>query len=329
MSNIRDVAKAANVSITTVSRILTNDSTLHVSDETRKNVHDVIQKLNYQYKPKKPQINIGCILSLTYNYSDPYFLEILNGIQSYCASHNAVISLIVSYSQFHDMKAGLEEKIAALDGLIVTELPSNRLEYLRSLNNRLVFIDNYVNGYCNIGFNEIFANQLVMDHLISCGYKKIAYIGGSDNNEFNYSNRMMVYRNALNKHHLPYDSSIIYNCEWDPELCAKQVNELLEHNPDIDAIFAGSDSLATVIIRQLNEAGLSCPDDIGVVGFNDNDISKNFSPPITTVRLPSKKMGELGAEMLINQITDKKELNYQIVLPVELMVRKSTKKRQI
>ena len=104
-----------------------------------------------------------------------------------------------------------------------------------------------------------------------------------------------------------------------------QTKELLAKRPDTQAIFAGSDSLAVVVLSQLKEIGLKCPEDIGVVGFNDIMLAGSFSPSLTTVRLPSVEMGELAAEMLIRQIKTGTTLNQQILLPVELKVRESTR----
>lgn len=326
MSTIREVAKEAQVSIATVSRILSNDPTFHASEETRQRVMQAVHTLNYQYASRRNQIHIGCIMSLTYSYSDPYFNDILNGIQSFCSRHNALISLIVSYAQFQEMKAGLEKQLSELDGLIITDLPVGRLDFISRINQKLVFIDNYINGYCNVGYNEIFANQIMMDHLISCGYRKIAYIGGpADYYGFASSARMMVYRETLRKNNIPFNEELIYDCNWDHQLCARQTRELLSRHPDTHVIFAGSDSLAIVILSQLNELGLKCPDDIGVVGFNDIDLASSFSPPLTTVRLPPVAMGETAARILIEQITTNTIQNLQILLPVELKVRKSTR----
>ena len=90
--------------------------------------------------------------------------------------------------------------------------------------------------------------------------------------------------------------------------------------------FAGSDSLAIVILAQLNKLGLKCPDDIGVVGCNDIELAQNFTPPLTTLKLPSVEMGEKAAEVLIQQIKNNITLNLQILLPVELKIRKSTRR---
>ena len=103
------------------------------SQETRERVLKTAEELHYQYTGKKSQLHIGCIMSLTYSYSDPYFNDILGGIQSYCASHNAFISLIVSYSQLHNMTPGLKKQLSELDGLIITEIPPETLEFITTL----------------------------------------------------------------------------------------------------------------------------------------------------------------------------------------------------
>ena len=89
MATIREVAKAANVSITTVSKILSNDPDFRASQETRERVLKTAEELHYQYTGKKSQLHIGCIKSLNYSYSDPYFYYLLGGRPSYCATHKA------------------------------------------------------------------------------------------------------------------------------------------------------------------------------------------------------------------------------------------------
>ena len=228
------------------------------------------------------------------------------------------------------MTPGLKKQLSELDGLIITEIPPETLEFITTLNKKIVFVDNYIDGYCNIGYNTVYANQLIFDHIIKCGYKKIAYIGGASNSsapsDFDSCCRMMIFRETLRANNIPYDPELIYNCDWDSKVCAAQVKELLSKHPETKVIFAGSDSLASVILSQLKKLNLKCPQDIGVVGFNDISLSKNFSPALTTVRLPSAEMGKLAAEVLIRQIKSNSVLKQQILLPVELKVRESTRK---
>lgn len=332
MSTIRDVAKEAQVSIATVSRILSNDASFQVSEATRERVRKAIAALNYQYTPKQEQLHIGCIMSATYSYSDPYLMDILSGLQSYFSQHNATLSLIVNYTQIRNITPSLKKQLSELDGLVVTDLPEGTLDSILLLNAKLVFVDNFVNGYCNVGYNEVYANQLVMDHLIDCGYRKIAYIGGPMDYPyinfpvFDSSVRMMVIRETLHRNHIPFNPELIYNCNWEHDICVSQTKELLTKHPDTQVIFAGSDSLAIVILSQLNSMGIRCPEDIGIISFNDVPFAKDYTPPLTTLRLPSFQMGEMAAKVMLEQIKTNKVLQMQYVLPVELMVRNSTRK---
>ncbi len=330
MITIRDVAKASGFSVTTVSRIFSGDPDFHASPETKQKILDTANELGYSYKSRKHYLNIGCVMSITYSYSDPYFIDILSGIQSFCDKHNASISLIISYAQCQELSPSLQKRIQKLDGLIITELPKERVDYFKNLGKKIVFVDNPMNGYCSVGFDVVYANELIMRHLIKRGYKRIAYIGGpTDENgmqtEFDSSYRLMVYRETLRKANITYDPSIIFNCMWDTQQCVAILKSLFSANRKIDAIFAGSDSLATVIIRQLNTLSIRCPEDIGVVGFNDIEVSKDITPSLTTVHLPTRDMGETAAKILISQITENTVDTMHYLLPVKLVVRESTK----
>ncbi|URW88336.1 hypothetical protein M5E84_10600 [[Ruminococcus] torques] len=70
------------------------------------------------------------------------------------------------------MTPGLKKQLSELDGLIITEIPPETLEFITTLNKKIVFVDNYIDGYCNIGYNTVYANQLIFDHIIKCGYKR-------------------------------------------------------------------------------------------------------------------------------------------------------------
>ena len=328
MATIRDIAKKANVSIATVSRILSGDTTFSIKDSTRKRVEQIASELGYVNTKKKPELEIGCLMSLTYKSNDPFFINILTGVQNYCAKHNAVIQLVLSYPQFQDMSKSFAQRIEKLDGLIVTDFPSDKIERLKELNSYITFIDHKVNGMCSVEYDDVYANEIMIQHLIDCGYRNIAYIGGPSNNfVFMYCTRLMVLRNTLQKYRISYDESMFLNCEWNDDTCRRMTRELIHSHPNIDCIIAGSDSLATVIISELASFGIRCPKDIGVIGFNDNPISQNFQPPLTTVYLPAQRMGELGAKLLIEQISSQTHYDFQVVLPVELKERNSTKKQ--
>lgn len=330
MSNIREVAQKAGVSIATASRILSNDDTFKTTEATRQKVLAATKELNYIFCPRKkaaPKLHIGCILPLTSEkYSDPFFTSILLSIEEECNEQNATVSAIRNCNELQNPQL-LEELCGMrLDGLVLMEeIPENILDIIRKHVPHLIAIDQPDSEFNTIGFDHIHANTLVMKHLLQRGYRRIAYIGGSSPyfamlNSF----RLMVYREELRKHHIPYDESIIRDCCWDLDLCAKCAEELLLSPNRPDAIFAGSDTLASVILSVIYRLGLKCPDDVGVIGFNNLDLSAHTAPPLTTVNIPTKAIGKCAASRLIGLIRTNDPLIMKINLPTDLVVREST-----
>ena len=134
----------------------------------------------------------------------------------------------------------------------------------------------------------------------------------------------MTYREELRKHHIPYDESIIKDCSWDLDLCAECAEELLLSSNRPDAIFAGSDTLASVILGVIYRLGMKCPDDVGVIGFNNLDLSAHTAPPLTTINIPTKAIGKCAASRLIKLIHTDDPLVIKINLPTNLVIREST-----
>lgn len=325
MNSIRDVAKKSGISITTISRYLNNDSTLSIKEETKKKIDETINELGYTYSSRKKQLSFGCIMSLTYAYFDPYFTEILAGVQEYCQANGCIIAMIISYEQARNLSPAIEKKIQALDGLLVTDVLNNSIEHLKKLNSNLVFMDCYINGFTAVGFDHLHANQIMINHLIDSGYRNIAYIGGESGGEdVEHCVRLMCLREALRDHNIPYDRELVYDCRWDPVACKSCVNDIIENHPEVDAIFAGSDSMAVAVVNELSELGVKCPEEIAVVGFNGNEIATSHKPSITTLKLPTVEMGRTAAELLHEQARKKKSFNYQLLLPVEFIKGETT-----
>ena len=320
MSSIREVAKNSGVSIATVSRYLNNDPSLIIEDETRKRIDESVKKLGYKFSSRKKQYSFGCIMSLTYNYYDPFFTEILAGVQEYCQANNCIIAMIISYEQSRNLSPAIEKKIQELDGLLVTDETSQNIERLKKLNSNLVFVDCYINNSTVVGFDHYHANLMLINHLLDAGYRNIAYIGGDSGGEdVEHCVRAIVLREALRIRNIPYRSEYIYDCHWNPSEVKDCIEDIVKNHPEIDAIFAGSDSVAVAVVNILTAFGKKCPDDIAVVGFNGNDIATKHQPSITTMKLPTFKMGQSAARLLHKQAQHQNSYNYQILLPVELL----------
>lgn len=331
MSNIREVAQRAGVSIATASRILSNDSTFKTTEATKQKVLAATSELNYNFCPRKktaPKLRIGCILPLSSEkYSDPFFSSILLAIEEECNEQNATVSAIRTCNELQNPQL-LEELCGMkLDGLVLMEeMPEDILNLLKKHVPHLIAIDKPDSDFNMVGFDHIYSNTLAMKHLLKSGYRRIAYVGGSSPyftvlNSF----RLMVYREELRKSHIPYDESIIRDCGWDLDACAQCAEELLLSDNPPDAIFAGSDTLASVILSVIYRLGMKCPDDVGVIGFNNLDMSAHTAPPLTTINIPTKAIGKCAASRLIELIHTNDPLIMKINLPADLIIRESTR----
>lgn len=330
MATLRDVAKTAGVSVATASRILSNDSSFKTKEETKDRIIEAVNQLNYQFKSKVKikKYQIGCILAVTSEkYADPFFNSILSAAEEECANLGFSISTIKNYTELKDPKVLHEMCSQNLDGLILMEdLPDDILSVIKEHIPFIIGIDPYRNDFNNVGFDHMEATFQVMNHFISSGCRHIAYIGGgAPNSNFYDSKRMMAYREALRRVGIPYDERIVINCDWEIDQCAKITESLLKSDIPVDAIFAGSDTLASVILGKFYELKLRCPEDISVIGFNNLAISAHMVPPLSTVEVPTKEIGYRAVRRLYEMLQgDHSTIN--ILLQTQFIERNSTKK---
>ena len=296
MPTIRDIAKQAGVSPASVCRVLAQEPSFKVSDQTRERILSCAAELGYQYNPRKrtPEpLRFGFVLSMTAKkYSDPFFTDILAAVEEECLNHNATISQVRNYDELRHPEV-LASMCNELSGLILCEdLPKEILQVLKAHIPHIVVADLPDSEFDCVGFDYYAANMQVMNLLLSKGYRRIAYIGGpTPGIDFQRSVRMAIYRDSLFCAGIPYDPALTRNCNWELEPCQQHTQELMSMENPPDVIFAGSDSLAVVVLNTLLKMGIRCPDDVGVIGFNNVDISAHTFPPLTTVDIPEKEIG--------------------------------------
>ena len=331
MANIRQVAKLAGVSPATVSRVLSGDPDFSVREETRRKIIDAATKLQYEIPIRQQdQYRFGCVLSDTVDkYSDPFFVDILSAMERACKGRNSMIAIVKSYRELENPQI-LQELIGAdLDGVFLMEhVSTETMAALKAHIPHIVFIDKdepeY--DYNNVGFDHTTANWQVMNTLLSRGYRRIALISGSSPEmPLSETIRMMTYREMLRRAGIEYDDDLVKDCGWDLSLCETQVRELMSLSEPPDAIFAGSDSLASVVLGTLYADGYRCPRDVGVIGFNNIDLSSHMVPPLTTIEVPTADIGRAAVERMLQIITDKDPSIRRILFPTRLIERKSLK----
>lgn len=337
MSTIREVAKLANVSTATVSRIINNDTKYKITDATRERVWDAVRTLNYSIPVKAPKHNkeepaqntphkVGCILSVTKKkYNDPYFMSIFSGIEKRLQEKGCVISFIKTGAELDDRNALVSLFQEPIAGMIMMEtLNPETFEYVSSRVPHLVGIDTMQGNIDNVGYDHYQAALLTTRYLIERGHKKIGFVGGSGGPaDLMNSRRYQGYYIAMSSAGLTVEDKWALNCQWDEDLCAAQVDKLCASGDMPTAIVAASDLMAIVTMNSLFRNGLSVPSDVAVIGISNIDMSKYTTPPLTTVQIPTEEIGIAAADILLSRINGNNLLPQRVLLPISLVIRDS------
>lgn len=333
MANIRDVAREAGVSISTVSRIFSGDASFKVTDQTRQKVLDAAHRLNYVFRStprQQKKIQLGCVLSVTSEkYADPFFDAIFAAAEAECIRQGAVITTLRYYNELLHADVLQQLVNSGLSGLLMLEQVSQEIhEQLIEKIPNIVYVDCDELSFCvnDVGYDRVAANWQAMSCLLRHGYRRIAIIGGSSPNEdLLDSSRLTIYREALRRAGIPYDPALIKDCTWDLDLCTAQVRELLALPNPPDAIYAGSDTLASAILGTIYSMGLRCPRDIGVIGFNNLRFSGHLIPPLTTIDIPVAEIGIAAGRRLMEIVQGNGGPPRRILFPTKLVERDSLK----
>lgn len=327
MANIQQVAKQAGVSVATVSRVLNGKD--KVSTKTKLKVEEAIQYLNYE--PSMLGRNLRnsesrIVLILIPSISNPFYFEVIKGIENMALSQNYSILLCETDSkpEKEEIYFDLVRKKMA-DGIISMD-PAVNVETLKELaeNYAIIQCSEYGGGigipYVTIDSEE--ASYHAVKHLIQIGHRKIALMNSDE--KFLYAReRRMGYERALQEHGIPLNGEyIFYTQELGFEQGQQTMKKILQLQDRPTAVFAVSDLLAIGALKEINAAGLHVPEDVAVVGFDKIDFSNMTNPALTTVAQPMYKMGTVAARMLIEKIQGKTVDS--VVLGHELVIREST-----
>lgn len=330
-ANIRDVARMANVSVATVSRILNNKP--DVSEETRQKVLDVIGELGYARNMQWQQITSGKtrVISLHYPYklavSNQVSLHFITGATTACEEQNYSLHLV---TQSLDESSLLDfYRTNQCDGMVLMEIRMDdwRVKLLRQHNLPFVMIgrceDN--DGLNFVDFDPEAAAGVAVKHLMDLGHRNIAFISIVANPEQDhYGHRIRAlegYEKVCTKYNLPR-----FDCEADIGLenVKQAVLNLLTEHPEITAIVSVFDTAVAGIFSAIKSLGLNIPDDISVVGLADEQGAELTSPALTAFQFPASSMGYDAAKIMIDLLERHSKTNRQILVGPKLVIRAST-----
>lgn len=337
MATIKEIANAAEVSISTVSRILNLDKTLNVSEETRKRVLGIAEEMNYvtikerKSKLKKYTIGIVCSFTETKELNDPYFLSIRMSIEKKCIEESIDFKSLYLSKILSDDKYSYKN----LDGIIAIGIFQNEeILKIKDLTKNIVFIDSSPEEweYDSIVVDLKYGAKKALDYLYYLGHKDIGYIGAKvipHNNNNNDGIELINYREATYRDFMTeinnFRSEWIFKGNFTLEDGYTLMKEALKLKKIPTAFFIASDPMAIGAYKAIQEEGYNIPNDISIVGFDDIATAQYLSPSLTTVKVFTDFMGETALDVLMERIKGKRLLSKKIVLPVKLIIRDSCK----
>ncbi|UFT98672.1 LacI family DNA-binding transcriptional regulator [Radiobacillus kanasensis] len=331
MATIRDIANKADVSISTVSRVLNNDETLSVQENTRKRIWKVAEELQYitkQSRKKKGKgLSLGIFLcqSVEEELSDPYFLSIRQGIENEANKHGISQTNIL---RLHDYsKIPLVED---LDGLIVIGRVNPTLVKKMGISpERVVYVDYSPDDslYDAVVVDFKKATILVIDHLLNHGYKNLGFIGGKQMEHSNTvqdclnDDRQITFESRLREKNL-FKKSNVYIGDYTMTDGYQLMKKAISSKKLPEAFVVASDPMAVGALRALQESGLKVPEDVALVSFDDIEMAQFASSSLTTIRVHTELMGRTAVKLLLDRM-DGRNIPYKVTIPTELMVRDS------
>ncbi|WP_245590494.1 LacI family DNA-binding transcriptional regulator [Aneurinibacillus terranovensis] len=328
MLKMEDVAKLANVSTATVSRVLSNNK--NVSHKTREKVLEIINQL--EYKPNKLASNFRKKTSETVavilpDIENPFFAEIIKGCRDEALKNGFHLLLCDTSNSVEQEKEFTElVKERFVDGIILAtaRMPKGEI-YNLSQEIPVVLACEYVESYeiPTVSIDNVTAAREATEYLLDQGHKRIGIITGPL--EVIVSrDRVKGYRQALLLRDIPVQDFFIQEGDFSVKSGYDIMMKFLASEQKPTAIFASSDAMALGALKACKNKGLRVPDDISIIGFDDIPLCTLVEPELTTISQPKYEMGCQAMKMLLN-IIDKNDLQQkQIVLPHKLIIRQTT-----
>ena len=327
MASIREVARIAGVSPATVSRVI--NGTANVAPEKRDRVLAAISQTDFVPNEvarslfKRSAQMIGLIIPSIRN---PFFTQLASIMDKVANQNGFRLFLCDVGSDEEKEKAAIQMLISMnADGVIVASSNPEIEQYIQSCPVPVVAVDSWFQSdrvdaciYCDY----YQGGRLAMEHLLDCGCKEVVCIRGPQH-IFSAKARYEGYRDVCAERGIPQHC---VDCDYDFDAGLIMTQQLLETYPNVDGILACNDVVAISTYKVLHKKGISVPEQIQLVGFDDVEWAGLMSPELTTIRQPIQAMAEKAIQRIL-EAGERGERGEQFVLPVSLVVRETTKKK--
>lgn len=332
---LKEIAREAGVSPSTVSRVINQSNSNAASKETQNRIWEIVRRTGYtpnssarnlksgkSETPREPFRSIACLFARTPDdITDPFFSYLARSIEKEAFKQNYILkysftSIDIQHpSTFHLITNNQVDGVA-----ILGRCDKQLLSFLKKYFNYVIYTGlNSLNAkYDQVLCESLLASEAAIEHLIELGHREIAYVGETINEE-----RYTGYVSTLSKHNLPFRNEYISNVTLSSEGGYNGTKALLKRTRNMTAIFSPNDLTAIGVIHALQEAGLRVPADVSVISIDDIDMAQYLSPMLTTIHIPLDEMGKTAAKILIDRIQGGHHLPMKISLPFYLAVRES------
>jgi LacI family transcriptional regulator len=335
---IYDIAKKLNISPTTVSRGLQDHP--GISKKTKKKIFDTVEAMGYRSNHfarnlrQKQTMTIGVLL---HELNSSFITSVLAGIEK--VTTLAGYDIIITHSSESTKKEAANANNLfqkRVDGLIASlSFDTNNLDHFQPFFEKgvpVIFVDRVEqDGQRTV---VVIDNQkcgyLATQHLIEQGCRRIVHVTSSLQRNV-YQLRYQGYRDALYDNDITFDEKLLMVGDLSEKAGIEAAHRILKIAPMPDGVFCTNDFVAAVCMRTLKEAGVRIPEDIAVVGFNNDAIGKLVEPSLTTINYPGKDVGEIAARYLINHLKGESRLEQTntVIVRSELVVRNSSLKKRM
>ncbi|MEQ1769962.1 MAG: LacI family DNA-binding transcriptional regulator [Devosia sp.] len=329
MATITDVSRLAGVSRSTVSRVIAGNG--YVSDERRRAIEKAIADLGYRPNTLAQALRSNrsnMIGAVVVDVASPFYAQMVGGIQETGRTAGRSVLIASGYAdRDEEARAILELLDRSCDGLILyleNAMRPDVVDIVARANALVVTVggDECPVAKARVAIDNYSGALAGMRHLLALGHRRIAYLSGGlmyrDTRE-----RLRGIEAALGERRLGLGDIIVEHGSFSEKFGYAATQKLLGDHPEVTAIFGGDDDVSAGALLAIKEAGLVVPDDISLLGFDDNFHARHLTPGLTTVRQPVDEAGRAAARLLLALLDGERPHELTVTIPTELVLRGS------
>lgn len=328
MATIYEVSKLAGVSLATVSRVINNNT--RVSEKTRQKVVDAMTELGYrpnsiaQSLASNVSNSIGILVSELHG---DFFGQMMAGIEVELRAAKKHVIITTGHGEENKEKDGIEFLISRNCDAIILHVEAVTDEYLIALckgNIPVYIINRFVETISEncISLNNELGGYLATQTIVKQGHSNIAYISGPQS-KHDSQERLAGHKRALAENNIPFDDNLYYEGDYQETGGSIGLKHFISEKQTFTALICANDEMASGSMTYAREHGFSLPDDISIIGFDNNNFARHTYPKLTTINNPVKEMGQMVAKLVLKNIYQHKDITIKHFFEPTVIIRDS------